>query len=143
MGIMKVKTALKPVGKAETGYFPATNTDLRTSVVFHTLTNQILVVANKNHRLYKIRILEKSNSIIMKMLVIEKTYCELFKPIIISIIPSKKDGTPHGEIVLIESQNCVSTGFKRIKSRVPFCTCLTILLRLGARKEFVNPSSSI
>ena len=47
-----------PSGYAEIGYLPATNVDFNTSVAFQTLTNQMLVVAMKNHKLYKIIKLE-------------------------------------------------------------------------------------
>ena len=51
IGKTNVNIVLRREGKEETGYLPATRIDLSTSLAFHVLTNQILVVANRNQRL--------------------------------------------------------------------------------------------
>ena len=48
------------------GNLPIYKNDLKTSVAFHVLTNQIVVVDIKNHKLYKIDI-EQINVIINKI----------------------------------------------------------------------------
>ncbi len=62
IGITRVNMILKGQGYAEIGYLPAIKIDLRTSVAFQTLTNQILVVARINHKEYKITRLNENNS---------------------------------------------------------------------------------
>ena len=54
---MKIlKKTLKENENEFRGNLPIYRNDLNTSVAFHVLTNQIVVVEIKNHRLYKIQI---------------------------------------------------------------------------------------
>ena len=67
----------------------------------------------------------------------------LIKPIEIKINPTINDANPHGENILKDTHNWLSKGFRRIKSNIPFCTCLIILLRLGCKKVIVKPSNNV
>ena len=61
----------------------------------------------------------------------------------ISARPATTPGNPQGEKLRVDSQNWLSIGLSSTKSRVPFCTWLTILLRLGWSTQLVKPSSSV
>ena len=51
-----LKNILKENENEFRGNLPIYRNDLNTSIAFHVLTNQIVVVEIKNHRLYKIQI---------------------------------------------------------------------------------------
>ena len=51
-----LKNILKENENEFKGNLPMYKKDLKTSVAFHVLTNQIVVVEIKNHKLYKIQI---------------------------------------------------------------------------------------
>ena len=51
-----LKNILKENENEFKGNLPMYKNDLKTSVAFHVLTNQIVVVEIKNHKLYKIQI---------------------------------------------------------------------------------------
>ena len=51
-----LKNILKENENEFKGNLPIYRNDLNTSVAFHVLTNQIVVVEIKNHKLYKIQI---------------------------------------------------------------------------------------
>ena len=56
MGMKTLKNILKENENEFRGNLPIYRNDLNTSIAFHVLTNQIVVVEIKNHRLYKIQI---------------------------------------------------------------------------------------
>jgi len=56
IGIKTLKNILREKEKEFNGNLPTYRNDLNTSVAFHVLTNQIVVVETKNHILYKIKI---------------------------------------------------------------------------------------
>ena len=66
IGITVLKNILKVKEKESIGNLPIYKKDLKTSVAFHVLTNQIVVVDIKNHKLYSIDI-EQINVIINKL----------------------------------------------------------------------------
>ncbi len=66
IGIMVLKNILKEKENESIGNLPIYKKDLKTSVAFHVLTNQMVVVDIKNHKLYKIDI-EQINVIINKV----------------------------------------------------------------------------
>ena len=63
IGIKVLKNILKEKENESIGNLPIYKKDLKTSVAFHVLTNQIVVVDIKNHKLYNIEI-EQINVII-------------------------------------------------------------------------------
>tara|TARA_Y100001978_G_scaffold183158_1_gene180533 strand:- start:117 stop:359 length:243 start_codon:yes stop_codon:yes gene_type:complete len=65
IGITVLKNILKEKEKESIGNLPIYKKDLKTSVAFQVLTNQIVVVDIKNHKLYNIDI-EQINVIINK-----------------------------------------------------------------------------
>ena len=56
IGINILKNILKEREKEDNGNLPIYRNDLNTSVAFQVLTNQIVVVEMKNHKLYRIKI---------------------------------------------------------------------------------------
>ena len=96
----KVKTFRKTGENEELGNRPATRIDLSTSFAFHTLTNQILVVANKNQRLYKSIKADISINKDVKHIFNVSTINEFKTPYTIKIEPAKRDGNPHGVNIL-------------------------------------------
>ena len=56
IGIKTLKNILKENENEFRGNLPIYRNDLNTSIAFHVLTNQIVVVEIKNHKLYKIQI---------------------------------------------------------------------------------------
>ena len=56
MGIKILKNILSENEKEFNGNLPIYKKERRTSVAFHVLTNQMVVVDIKNHKLYKIAI---------------------------------------------------------------------------------------
>ena len=56
IGMNTLKNILRENEKEFNGNLPMYKNDLNTSVAFHVLTNQIVVVEIKNHKLYKIQI---------------------------------------------------------------------------------------
>ena len=66
IGITVLKNILKVKENESRGNLPIYKKDLKTSVAFQVLTNQIVVVDIKNHRLYNIDI-EQINVIINKI----------------------------------------------------------------------------
>ena len=56
IGINTLKKILKENENEFKGNLPTYRKDLNTSVAFHVLTNHIVVVEIKNHKLYKIQI---------------------------------------------------------------------------------------
>ena len=92
------------------GNLPIYKNDLKTSVAFHVLTNQIVVVEIKNHKLYSIDI-EQINVITKK--VNDPTLKEIlfkYKQYPITKNPSSISIKPVGEILLNETQNWLSIG---------------------------------
>tara|TARA_B100000927_G_scaffold257779_1_gene225888 strand:- start:111 stop:362 length:252 start_codon:yes stop_codon:yes gene_type:complete len=63
IGMKVLKNILKEKENESIGNLPIYKKDLKTSVAFHVLTNQIVVVDIKNHKLYNIEI-EQINVII-------------------------------------------------------------------------------
>ena len=66
IGMTVLKNTLKDKENESIGNLPIYKKDLRTSVAFQVLTNQIVVVEIKNHKLYNIEI-EQINVIINKI----------------------------------------------------------------------------
>tara|TARA_B100000674_G_scaffold84027_1_gene58220 strand:- start:76 stop:318 length:243 start_codon:yes stop_codon:yes gene_type:complete len=56
IGMTVLKNILKENENESIGNLPIYKKDLKTSVAFHVLTNQIVVVDIKNHKLYNIEI---------------------------------------------------------------------------------------
>ena len=56
IGMNTLKNILRENENEFKGNLPMYRNDLNTSVAFHVLTNQIVVVEIKNHKLYKIEI---------------------------------------------------------------------------------------
>ena len=56
IGIKILKNILRDNENEFNGNLPIQRKDLNTSVAFHVLTNQIVVVEIKNHKLYKMQI---------------------------------------------------------------------------------------
>ena len=54
--MITLKNILKEKENEFRGNLPMYKKDLKTSVAFHVLTNQMVVVEIKNHKLYKIQI---------------------------------------------------------------------------------------
>ena len=108
-------------------------------MAFHVLTNQIVVVEIKNHKLYKIQIEQiivikhKVRNVKLKFIwLILMQYNNKQNP---SIISKKPDGV----IFFSEMKNWVSMGFKSTKSKVPSLICLTISVRFGLNHVLVIP----
>ena len=55
IGMNTLKNILKESENEFNGNLPMYRNDLNTSVAFHVLTNQIVVVEMKNHKLYKMQ----------------------------------------------------------------------------------------
>ena len=108
-------------------------------MAFQVLTNQIVVVHMKNHRLYKIQI--------EQIIEIKDKVSKLKLKFIWFIImqnnskqnPSIISKKPDGFIFFNEIKNWLSIGFKSTKSNVPSLICLTISVRLGLNHVFVIP----
>ena len=108
-------------------------------MAFHVLTNQIVVVEIKNHKLYKIQIEQP--------IVINDKVQKLKLKFIWLILmqnnnkqnPSIISKKPDGFIFFSEIKNWLSIGFKSTKSKVPSLICLTISVRLGLNHVFVIP----
>ena len=66
IGMKVLKNILKEKENESIGNLPIYKKDLKTSVAFQVLTNQMVVVDIKNHKLYNIEI-EHSNVIINKI----------------------------------------------------------------------------
>ena len=134
-----LKNILKENENEFKGNLPIYRNDLNTSVAFHVLTNQIVVVEMKNHKLYKIQIEQiivikhKVKKVKFKFIwLILMQYNNKQNPSIIS----KK---PDGAILFREMKNWLSIGFKSTKSKVPSRICLTISLRFGLNHVLVIP----
>ena len=56
IGMNKLKNILRGNENEFKGNLPIQRNDLKTSVAFHVLTNQIVVVEIKNHKLYNMQI---------------------------------------------------------------------------------------
>ena len=105
-----LKNILKEKENESIGNLPIYKKDLKTSVAFHVLTNQIVVVEIKNHKLYSIDI-EQINVITKK--VNDPTLKEIlfkYKQYPITKNPSSISIKPVGEILLNETQNWLSIG---------------------------------
>ena len=134
-----LKNILKENENEFKGNLPMYKKDLKTSVAFHVLTNQIVVVEIKNHKLYKIQI--------EQTIVIENKVRKLkFKFIWLILMqynnkqnPRIISNKPEGDIFFKEIKNWLSMGFKSTKSKVPSLICLTISVRFGLNHVLVKP----
>ena len=112
-------------------------------MAFHVLTNQIVVVEIKNHKLYKIQI---EQIIVIK----HKVRKDKFKFIWLILMqynnkqnPSIISKKPDGVIFFREMKNWLSIGFKSTKSKVPSLICLTISVRFGLNHVLVIPFKTV
>ena len=112
-------------------------------MAFHTFTNQMLVAASTNQRLYSSSEAATSTSTPRARPSGVGVVPARTSPTIISTRPTATPGSPQGEKLRSDSQNWLSTGLSSTKSRVPFCTWVTRAPRFGCSSVLVSPSSRV